>query len=155
MHGLPGLNWWFREMRIVTVQNKDDGIFFCCFNMKKKVSKPVCKDITVDATGRMTGIDWPRRCAIHNFHFHILARKDTKWRGVLTGRTHTGNYCDKISTLCCLQSRYLAISFKAKNLRVPVLNHRYNSHITILVLRESGWVFHSWFKWRHGLLLLE
>jgi hypothetical protein len=90
----------------VTVQNKDDGIFWW-FNVTNKVSEPICKDITLDPTGWMTG----RRCSIHKFHIHMLSANDQKWRDLVTSRTHTGNYCDKSSTLCRLQSTYLALSF--------------------------------------------
>jgi hypothetical protein len=44
-------------MRAVTAQNKNEGIFCFWFNVVNEVFEPVCKDIILDPTRELTGIN--------------------------------------------------------------------------------------------------
>lgn len=119
---------------------QDDRIFYCWFNVTNKVCELVSKDITLDTTREITGIDLNRgHC--NKFHFHVLSGKDQKRRDVVTGSAHTLIRAPRSAAhradICCFPLRQWVL----------MLDHGY---LCLITVKQLGGrmvdVFHSWFK---------
>ena len=110
------------RMKTVTIQCKDNGIFFRWLRTTDKMFEPMRKDLLLYPSSYVTRCYWTWWSAVQEFSPHIAPRKHQKRRYIRNVSIHTGNNCHEWTPLCWRQRRDLSLTLKGETFAYFMLN---------------------------------
>jgi hypothetical protein len=110
------------RMRTVTIQCKDNGIFFRWLHKTDNMFEPLRKSPLLDPSNFVTKCYWTWWSAVQEFSLHVALRKHQKRRYICNVSIYAGNNCHEWTPRCWRQRRDPSLTPKGETFAYFMLN---------------------------------